>query len=148
MKMALVVFTSLDKHPGEALPLFAHDLKKRLVQTMLKLNEESREQLLLHQFMADIPVSIGGQFFTTGELKKLNDTVEHLQLLISLENDNTSHRDSANIGGSEAAKAVHRGTNRMVLTTQSPRPQQLLTTLPCCFFCKHLGHITQNETSL
>ena len=91
-KMAPMGFATLEQfhqrklHPGEALPLFVHDLKRLLEQAMPDLDADAREQLLLHQFLAGIPAPVGKQLCTTGDTKKLEETVERVQLLISLDN--------------------------------------------------------------
>ena len=74
-KMAPMGFATLEEfhqrklHPGEALPLFVHDLKRLLEQAMPDLDAGAREQLLLHQFLAGIPSSVGKQLRTTGDTK-------------------------------------------------------------------------------
>ena len=43
--------------PGEALPMFLHDLKQLLEQAMPGTNSTAKEQLLLHHLVASLPPS-------------------------------------------------------------------------------------------
>lgn len=51
-------FVSLDEfhrrklRPGEAIPVFVHDLKKLLEMAIPGINKEAKDSLLLHQFVA------------------------------------------------------------------------------------------------
>ena len=63
-KMAPNEFVSLEEfhsrtmHPGEAITLYLHDLKRLLQQTMPGLVENESNPLLLHQFLSGLPGSI------------------------------------------------------------------------------------------
>ena len=63
-KMAPMEFISLDKFqkrkmlPGEVISLYLHELKMLLDQAMPILVAEAKQQLLVHQFLAGLPVSV------------------------------------------------------------------------------------------
>ena len=62
--MVLNEFVSLEEfhsrmmHPGEAIMLYLHDLKRLLQQAMPGLAENASNLLLLHQFLSGLPGSI------------------------------------------------------------------------------------------
>ena len=61
--------------PGEALPVFLHDLKQLLEQAMPGLDAEAKEPLLLHQFVAGLPPAISKQLRAAGDTTDLQSTV-------------------------------------------------------------------------
>ena len=63
---ALNKFNQRTLLPGEALPLFLHDLKRLLGHTMPELPQEARDQLLLHQFLNGLQPAISKQHRSTG----------------------------------------------------------------------------------
>ena len=84
-------FVSLDEfhrrkmRPGEALSIFVHDLKKLLEQAMLGLDKKSRNQFLLHQFLAGMPDAVSRQLRATGEIKTLDAAVVRARLLMTID---------------------------------------------------------------
>ena len=50
---------------------------------MPKLDREARSDLVLHQVIAGLPTHISTQTGTTGDTKKLKDTVEQARLLMT-----------------------------------------------------------------
>jgi len=66
-KMAPTEFIFLEKFqkrkllPGEAISLYLHELKMLLDQAMPVLATEAKQQLLVHQFLAGLPVSVSQQ---------------------------------------------------------------------------------------
>ena len=73
--------------PGEALPVFLHDIKQLLEQAMPGLDAEAKEQLLLHQFVAGLPPAICKPQRAAGNTTDLRSTVERAKLLNALENE-------------------------------------------------------------
>ena len=71
--------------PGEASSIFVRHLKKLLLQAMPKLDATTRDQLLLHQFVAGLPQAVSWQLRATGEAKDLAAMMERARLLISLD---------------------------------------------------------------
>ena len=71
--------------PGEALPVFVHDIKQLLDQAMPGLDAKAKEQLLLHQLMAGLPATISKQLRATASTTTLQSAVERAKLLTLLE---------------------------------------------------------------
>eukprot|EP00731_Ephydatia_muelleri_P000732 Em0001g732a len=72
--------------PGEALPVFLHDIKQLLEQAMPGLDAKAKEQLLLHQFVAGLPPAISKPLRAAGNTTDLRSTVERAKLLNAQEN--------------------------------------------------------------
>ena len=89
--MVPVQFVSLDDfrarklQPNEALSAFLHDLRQMLKQAMPGASEDTRKQLLLHQFISGLPISISKQLRATGELNDLDAVTERAKLLMTIE---------------------------------------------------------------
>ena len=87
-KIAPTEFVSLEKFqkvkilPSEAISLCLHELKTLLDQAMPGLAAEVKQQLLVHQFLAGLPVSVSQQLRATGDTKVLDQVVERTKLLI------------------------------------------------------------------
>ena len=62
--------------PGEAASLYLHELKLLLDQAMPELTVEAKQQLLVHQFLNGLPLSVSQQIRATGETKSLEQVVE------------------------------------------------------------------------
>ena len=75
-KIAPMKFVTLEEfhqrklHPGEALPLFIHDLKKLLDRAMPDVDATARGQLLLRQFLAGLPAAVSTKWYTIGTLHR------------------------------------------------------------------------------
>ena len=71
----LMGFVSLEEfhwrklRPGEAISMFAHDLKKLLDMVIPRMNMEAREPLLLHQLVVGLLEPIMKQLRALGEVK-------------------------------------------------------------------------------
>ena len=80
--MTSMSFTTLERFrqrkmvPGEALPVFLHDLKQLLEQAMPGLDSAAKEQLLLHQFVAGLPSAISKQLRATAVYRRARETVD------------------------------------------------------------------------
>ena len=65
-------FISLDEfhrrklQPGEPISVFAHELKKLIDQAIPNMEKETRDPLLLHQFLAGFPDGITRQLRASG----------------------------------------------------------------------------------
>jgi len=71
--------------PGEAISMFAHDLKKLLDIAIPGMNKEARDPLLLHQFVAGLPEPIMKQVRASGEVKTLEAAITRSQLLMTID---------------------------------------------------------------
>ena len=84
-------FVSLDDfhrrklRPGEAITLYAHELRKLLTHAIPDMAAASKEPLLLHQFLSGIPESISRQLRVSGEIKTLDKAIERARLLMTIE---------------------------------------------------------------
>ena len=71
--------------PGEAISVFAHNLKKLLDMAIPGMNKEARDHLLLHQFMSGLPEPIMKQLRASGEVKTLEAAITCSQLLMTID---------------------------------------------------------------
>ena len=82
---SLETFHTQKLQPGEALSLFVQDLKQKLQQAMPDVGGAARDQLLLHQFLAGLPVQICKQLWEAGDVTSMETALEQARLLMSLE---------------------------------------------------------------
>ncbi|KAL5494155.1 hypothetical protein EMCRGX_G015433 [Ephydatia muelleri] len=100
-----IAFTLLDKFharkllPGESLTVFSHDLRKLIVRAMHEIDSKARDQLLLHQFIAGLPLRVSRELRAAGETKELGVTLQRARLLLSLE-DQHQLTESGPLGSS------------------------------------------------
>jgi len=71
--------------PGEAISVFAHDLKKLLDMAIPGMNKEARDPLLLHQFASGLPEPIMKQLRASGEVKTLEAAITRSRLLMTID---------------------------------------------------------------
>ena len=102
-KMTPAGFISLNEfHQWKAQPVYLHELKRLLDRAMTKLEKKARDQLLLHQFLDGLPVSVSTQLRATGDTKVLQDTVEWVRVLMTINSDrshSTKDRGSTTVEG-------------------------------------------------
>eukprot|EP00731_Ephydatia_muelleri_P003473 Em0001g3473a len=101
-----IAFTLLDKFharkllPGESPTVFSHDLRKLIVRAMPEIDSKARDQLLLHQFIAGLPLRVSRELRAAGETKELGVvTLQRARLLLSLE-DQHQLTESGQLGSS------------------------------------------------
>ena len=100
-----IAFTLLDKFharkllPGESHTVFSHDLRKLIVRAMPEIDSKARDQLLLHQFIAGLPLRVSRELRAAGETKELGVTLQRARLLLSLE-DQHQLTESGPLGSS------------------------------------------------
>ena len=81
-------FISLEKFqkrklfPGKAISLYLHELKLLLDQAMPELAAAAKQQLLIHQLLAGLPVSMSQQLRATGDARTLEQVEEHAKILM------------------------------------------------------------------
>ena len=89
-KMSPEAFVTLDEfhrrklRPNESVSMFAYELKKLLQQAMPGIETTAREQLILHQFLAGLPIVISQQLRASGETKELDKVVDRARLLMAM----------------------------------------------------------------
>ena len=154
-KMAPLPFTALEEfharklRPGEPLPLFTQYLKRLLQSSVPGLDVNTREQMLIHQFLMGLPTDISRQLRASGETKELTKVVEQARLLMTIENQSLLQSVAA------CASTVDTGTKEEMSQLQNQveaLTQQVaaLTTPKAtnlrkqCFNCNGLGHLQRN----
>ena len=65
--------------------MFVHDLKKLLEQAMPGLEENARNQLLLHQFLSGLPEAASKQLRVGGEVKALDIAISRARLIMTVD---------------------------------------------------------------
>ena len=89
--MAPVRFFSLDDFrtckpcPNEALPVFYHELRQLVKQAMPEASEDTRKQLILHQFVSGLPTNLRKQLRATGEVNDVDAVMERAKFLMTME---------------------------------------------------------------
>ena len=73
---SLEAFHTWKLQPGEALSLFVQDLKQKLQHAMPDIGNAARNQLLLHQFLAGLPVKICKQLRAAGDVTSMETALE------------------------------------------------------------------------
>ena len=68
--LSLEEFHKRKLHPREPLQMFIHELKTLLNRAMPDMDVATRDQLLLHQFLADIPLGVSKQLRASGEIQQ------------------------------------------------------------------------------
>lgn len=147
--------------PGEALPVFLHDLKQLLEQAMPGLDAEAKEQLLLHQFVAGLPPAISKQLRAAGNTTDLRSTVERTKLLNALENEQqiAGVTPPSNVNPISTNAAVEKLTEQVAALTEQvaslsaaqQRRQDVFNARPRpirCYQCGKVGHIRRNCRNL
>ena len=77
-------------HPGEPISVYAYELKKLLDQVMPDLDIGTRDQLLLHQFLAGIPRDISKPIHLASNVKSLDQATERARLLMAVDSEGPS----------------------------------------------------------
>ena len=89
-RLGLMEFVSMDDFhhrrllPSESLTVFAHDLKRLIDQPMPDADADTRQKLLIHQFLTGLPAEISKQLRAAGEIEELDKLVQHPRLLMTL----------------------------------------------------------------
>ena len=154
--LSLEVFHTRKLQPGEALSLFLQDLKQKLHHAMPDVTGAAREQLLLHQFLAGLPVSISKQLRAAGDVTRVETAFERARLLMALEVE-LEQRPSMVATTSipeqhqqvrELKQQVEELTTQVATLVQRTTPitpaQRQPTNLPRCFYCNKVGHFQRN----
>ena len=143
-----MAFTSLEEfhhrklHPGESLSVYVHNLKVLIERAMPGIDATSRGQLLLHQFLAGIPLQVSRQLRAMGDTTDLQRVVEKARLLMTIEEQPENAATPIN--------AVQEGTlaklqsqietlTQQVATLATQPPRQPV--VKRCFSCNQVGHI-------
>ena len=131
--------------PGESLPVFVHELKRLIDQAMPEADAITRQKLLIHQFLAGLPIEISKQLRATGEIEELDKLVQRARLLMTLKEKEQSaaiEQQMPNTDLVETLKVQVAALTEQVaaLTTANQwtarQPARLL-----CFRCNQPGHV-------
>lgn len=146
-KMKPVAFVALDVfhhrtlQPGEALAVFVHELKKLLEQAMPDLGPQARDQLVLHQFLAGLPVSVSRQLRATGEAQTLQAAVERARLLMVIDDKGpvAAVADQPN-PVEQLAEQVAKLTEQVAALSTTAHNTSRRDRIRC-FACNRTGHV-------
>ena len=144
--MAPVHFVSLnDFHacklrPNEVLPVFFHELKQLLKQAMPEASEDTRKQLILHQFVSELPANISKQLRAMGEVNDMDAVMERAKLLMMMEEpQKTAAIQTAEV--QELKEQISHLTEQVAaLSVKTPRQPASVV----CYRCQQPGHIQRN----
>ena len=151
-KIMPMAFSTLEEfhqrklHPGEALSVFVHDLKTMLEHAMPDIDEASRTQLLLHQFLTGLPVSISCQLRATGDATDSNKAVERACLLMIIHEPVPSSA-AASVSSSvevEQLKEKVIDLTHQVAALSVNRQDRQSQAIRRCFTCNRSGHIQRD----
>jgi len=107
---------------------------------MPELSAEARKQLIIHQFLAGLPVSLNRQLHTSGNTANLDELVERAKILMVVDS------------GERQTVPVYSGTSEVSelksliqeLTAQVAAlkvAQKSDKNQPQCYYCKQFGHV-------
>ena len=134
--------------PSESLPVFAHDLKRLIDQAMPDADADTREKLLIHQFLTGLPAEISKQLRAAGEIQELDKLVQRARLLMTLterEKSAAVGQQKPNTNSVETLKEQVAALTEQVaaLTTANQRTTRQPNRL-VCFRCNQPGHVQRN----
>ena len=110
----------------------------------------AKEQLLLHQFLAGLPVSISKQLRAAGDVARVETALERTRLSMALEVELEEKPSMvATIPEQhqqvrELKQQVEELTTQVATLVQCTTAQQQLQNLQRCFYCNKLGHFQRN----
>ena len=159
-KLSPLEFSSLEAfhkrklRPGEALSMFLQDLKQMLLHAMPNIDETARNQLLLHQFLAGLPVSVSKQLRATADITTVDKALERARLLMAIDaelQEPAKESCSAAIVPAASNQELKQLAERVeeltlqvaTLTKRRPRQPQLAA-VRRCFYCNQPGHFQRN----
>ena len=89
--MGPVRFVSMDDFhrrrllPSESLSVFSHELKRLIDQAMPTADATTRQQLLIHQFLAGLPTEVSKRLRAAGEIDDLAKLIQRAKLLMTID---------------------------------------------------------------
>ena len=144
-KMVPTEFLSLEKFqkrkilPGKAFSLYLHKLKMLLNQAMPGLVAEAKQQLLLHQFLAGLPISVSQLLCATGDTKVLDQVVERAKLLMVV-----LEQTAANASEETEVLKLRAQVSQLTEQVAALNMQRKDGDSRRCFNCNQLGHTQHN----
>ena len=116
-----------------------YDLKKLLDQALPSVESATKEQLLLHQFLAGLPPAVSRQLRAAGETKELEKTVERARLLMAWEDQEQTAAVTAD------NSQLRQLEGRIAALTEQVAALTINRGAPVrCFRCNQIGHLQRN----
>ena len=151
-KLLPIGFIPLDEfhkrklQPGESLSLFVYDLKRLLIQAMPDIDIDTRDQLLLHQFLTGLPLAVSKQLRVSDDAKSLDKAVERARLLMAIEKDQMQTAAVVEAGEvQELRKQISELTEQVALLATSKNETRRGNRTPKrCFNCRGVGHLQRD----
>ena len=143
-KLTPVAFVSMDEfhkrklRPGEPLSIFVQDVKRLLLQAMPDLDQGTRNQLLLHQVIAGLPVHVGRQLRAIGETTNLDKVIERARILMTMD----QQEQAAMV--TEKDKEVQQLQEQITELTQQVAALTTHKQVVRCFSCNKEGHVRRD----
>ena len=133
-------FCARKLRPNEALPVFYHELRQLVKQAMPEASEDTRKQLILHQFVSGLPANISKQLRATGEVNNVDAVMERAKLLMMMEEpQKTAATQTAEV--QELKEQISLLTEQVAaLSVKTPRRPASVV----CYRCQQPGHIQRN----
>ena len=134
--------------------MFLQDLKQMLLHAMPNIDGEPRNQLLLHQFLAGLPVSVSRQLRATADITTVEKALERARLLMAIDaelQEPTKELSSAAVASTVNNQQLQQLTERVeeltlqvaTLAKNHPKPPQSVA-VKRCFYCNEPGHFQRN----
>ena len=151
-KLTPMAFSSLEEFhkrkllPGEGLNVYVQSLKKMLQQAMPGLTKESRDQLILHQFISGLPSSISKQLRATGETKEIAKVVDRTRLLMAIEDEPVASVSTKDNDIRELREQVSQLSEQVAALSLSNTKdvKQNERSFVRCYLCQEIGHLQRN----
>ena len=154
-RMGPVKFVSMDDFhhrrslPHEPLSVFSHELKRLIDQAMPKADADTRNQLLIHQFLNGLTTEISKQLHAIGEIDDLGQLVQRAKLIMTIDAkkkpEERSEAVQKPIDQVEAlTEQVAALTQQIATITTNQRNTRQPARLPVCFRCNQPSHVHPN----
>ena len=136
--------------PGEAISVYVHDLRKLLSHALPEVANDTKEPLLLHQFLSGISEAIARQLRASGEVTTLDKAMTRARLLMTIESEPV-----ATIADKTPSLLAEKPNETRLLREQiavlteqvaalTTKVNQPPRSHPRCFNCNQVGHLQRD----